>query len=568
MAAIYIERELIVSEDGNERSVAEADILSIGLPLVILGDPGLGKTELTESIATRIGGRRISAGAFIRNANLEVLKPASGLPIIIDGLDELTASSSTSPIDEVLKKLSVMRYPPFILSCRAADWSGSTDRQKILEDYGTSPITLRLEPFSRADAKRFLSGHGGIDADQLLDELDRRDLGEFYINPLTLSLVAEIAADKQGLPDGRADLLLRASLILAREPNPLHQRGEAGMADPDSLLDSAGAIFAHLLLSGSLGAADRPWDSIPPGFVASGDLTGIPGAPLTNAALKSRLFRSNEENLFVPYHRVIAEFLAARWLAKQLDAGLSERRAVQGLVFAGGVPTALRGLHAWLGHFAPRLTEACIRIDPYGALRYGDPERLSLPHARLLLQSLADLADEDPYFRSEDWGRRAIAGLARPELKSEFLEVLRRPDRHFHLSTIILESLQGSSLTAEIVPQLLALVTDENAIYVERRYAVEALADSNIVIDWPTVLRELSVTGRVPNKRLALEMLGYLDPNTISSGYISDALLDYHGVLREEDVEHISGSDYLLLRKLSPTHSGAILEHGRIDRNR
>jgi hypothetical protein len=242
-----------------------------------------------------------------------------------------------------------------------------------------------------------------------------------------LSLVAEIAADKQGLPDGRTDLLLRASVILAREPNPFHQRGEGGMADPDRLLESAGAIFAHLLLSGSLGVAHRPWDSVPPGFVPSGDLTGIPGAPLTRAALKSRLFRSNEENLFVPYHRVIAEFLAARWLAKRLDAGLSERRAVQGLVFVGGVPTALRGLHAWLGHFVPRLTEACIRIDPYGALRYGDPERLSLPHARLLLQSLADLADEDPYFRSEDWGRHAIAGLARPELKSEFLELLRRP---------------------------------------------------------------------------------------------------------------------------------------------
>jgi hypothetical protein len=91
--------------------------------------------------------------------------------------------------------------------------------------------------------------------------------------------------------------------------------------------------------------------------------------------------------------------LAARWLAKRLDAGLSERRAVQGLAFAGGVPTALRGLHAWFGHFAPRMTEACIGTDPYGALRYGDLEQLSLPHARLLIQSLAALADEDPHFR-------------------------------------------------------------------------------------------------------------------------------------------------------------------------
>ena len=70
-------------------------------------------------------------------------------------------------------------------------------------------------------------------------------------------------------------------------------------------------------------------------FVARSDLAGIPDAPLTTAALKSRLFRSDEENLLVPYHRVVAEFLAARWLAKRLGAGLSERRAVQGPLQAG-----------------------------------------------------------------------------------------------------------------------------------------------------------------------------------------------------------------------------------------
>jgi hypothetical protein len=135
----------------------------------------------------------------------------------------------------------------------------------------------------------------------------------------------------------------------------------------------------------------------------------------------------------------------------------------------------LRGLYAWFGHFAPRMTDDCIRTDPYGALRYGDAERLSLPQARLLLQSLTALANEDPYFRSEDWGRHAVAGLARPELKSEILDLLKRPDRQVHLSTIVLEALTGSALTAEIAPELTALVNDENAVYVERYNAAKAL---------------------------------------------------------------------------------------------
>lgn len=560
IAEIYVERELSFSQRGTETRVTEADILSLALPLIVLGDPGMGKSKLTERPATRLGAWRISAGALVRSANLEPLKPLGGLPILIDGLDELTASSGASAVDEVLKKLSAMGYPPFILFCRAADWNGSADRHKIWEDYGVEPTTARLEPFSRADAKRFLNGREGVDAEQLLEDLDRRDLSEFYANPLTLALIAEIAADKQGLPNGRADLLDRASRLLVREVNPIHQRGVSGMSDVDGLIDSAGAIFAHLLLSGSSGIADRPPHSIPLGFVAIGDLADIPGAPLTAVALKSRLFRSNEENLLVPYHRVVAEFLAARWLAKRLDAGLSERRIVQGLMFGGGVPTALRGLYAWFGHFAPRMTEACIRTDPYAALRYGDAEHLSLQHARLLLRSLASLASEDPYFRSDDWGRRAVAGLARPELKPEILQLVKQPDRHVHLSTIVLEALPGSTLTREIVPELTALVEDENAIYLERYDAAKALGNSKVAIDWAALIRKLRMSGDAPSKRLALEVMGQLDPNELASDDICDALLDYHGVFREERAGHVIGSDYLLLRRLSATQSAAVLD--------
>jgi hypothetical protein len=560
MTEIYVERELIVDQNGAEKLVAEADIFALGFPLVVLGDPGIGKTKLTESLAVRLGARRLSSGTFVRGANLEALRPPAGLPIIVDGLDELTASSGASAVDEVLKKLALLGYPPFILSCRAADWNGSADRQKIREDYGIEPTTATLKAFSRSDAKRFLSGHPGIDAERLLEELDRRDLSEFYANPLTLKLIAEIAADNQGLPNGRADLFDRASRLLVLEDNPVHQRGEGGMANPEIVLDSSGAIFAHLLLSGSLGIADLPRASIPPGFVARGDLTGIPDAPLTAAALKSRLFRSDEENLLVPYHRVVAEFLAARWLAKRLDAGLSERRAGQALTFVGGVPTALRGLHAWFGHFAPRMTEACIRTDPYGALRYGDPDRFSLSQARLLLQSLIALANEDPYFRSEDWGRHAVVGLARSELKSEILDLLKRPDRHAHLSTLILEAVRGSPLAPEIVPELISLLENENAVYLERYNAAKSLLDGKIFVDWAGLLRKLSASGNISSKRLVLEVMGQLDPNGLPSADIGDALLDYHGVSRDEGPGHVGGSDYLLLKKLSSTHSADVLD--------
>lgn len=560
MPDIYVERQLTVDDATNGRTVAESDLLSVGHPLIVLGDAGMGKTRLMQSLARRLGTKRISAGSFARTANLSDLRALSGTPIIIDGLDELVSSSGASGVDEILKKLSTLGRPDFILSCRVADWNGSADRYKIREDYGVGPTTARLEPFSRDDASKVLSANG-LAADELLDELDRRDLEEFYRNPLTLTLIAKIAKGNEGLPSGRADLLDRASRILVQEDNGIHQRSRAGMANPDELLESAGAVFAHLLLSGISGVADLPAAEAPPAFVGIGDIGGLPDAPLAQVALKTRLFEGAEEKLLVPYHRVIAEFLAGKWLAKRLERGLSERRIIQALTFAGGVPTALRGVHAWLGHFAPRMTAACIQRDPYGALRYGDPERLSLPHARLLLNSLRELAEDDPYFRSEDWGRRAVTGLARTELKPDILDLLKRPDRHVHLSSLILEALAGSMLAEGIAPELIRIVRDERAFYIERRNAAEALMRTGELLDWPSLARGLCTASDQDGRRLAIELIGSRGSDLFPSIDVASVLLDYYEILNgPRNGRRVIGIDYQLLKSISSEKSGEVLD--------
>ena len=51
----------------DERIIAETEIPSIDAPIVILGDPGLGKTELTKLLAREFGYVRVPAGTFYRN---------------------------------------------------------------------------------------------------------------------------------------------------------------------------------------------------------------------------------------------------------------------------------------------------------------------------------------------------------------------------------------------------------------------------------------------------------------------------------------------------------------------
>lgn len=557
----YVPRTLVVDKlQPDEKTIGEDEISTIQNPIVILGEPGIGKSDLTKSIANSLSAVRVSAGTFSRSEDLSPYAVGHSGTLIIDGLDEVSTASGETALDVVLKKLDKLGRPRFILSCRAADWQGLSDRWKIEQDYGFRPVTLQILPFTQEQARSFLAGYENIDADKLLDEIADRGLQELVGNPLTLGLLAEVAREGQGIPDNKTELLDKASRMLVREVNPAHVHSPAAQAHVEDLLVSAGAIMAHLLLSNMAGISTGVRENLPTGFVHVSDFAGIPDAPLAQEVLKTRLFRSDGEGLFVPLHRVIAEFWSAYWLARRLKNGLSERRLFQILEFAGGVPGPLRGVHAWLAHFSPSVVDRCIKSDPYGVLRYGETDKLPTPRAKLLLVTLAALANEDPYFRSEDWGMRAVSGLARAELKDDIISVVRSPERHFHLSSLLLEALPGSTLTKEIVPELKELIADSSAAYSERLHAAQALIASQAQLDWPTIVSTLAKGGG-NDKRLALTIIGLLSGKGISASEIVDALIAELGIDRNETSEDfISGTDYTLVRNLPPEICAEVLD--------
>ena len=460
----------------------------------------------------------------------------------------------------MLRKLDRLGRPQFVLSCRAADWQGSVDKAKIEEDYGERALTLHIQPFTQEQALRFLAGYEGLDGPKLLAQMSERGLGELVGNPLTLGLLAEVALDGKGLPENKTQLLERASRLLVKESNPQHSTSSAAQARVDDLLLSAGAIMAHQLISGTLGVATGSRETVPVGFVHASEVAELANAPLAQESLGTRLFRSEGEGLFAPIYRVIAEYLGARWLSRRLENGLSERRLFEALQFGGGVPTSLRGLHAWLGYFSHSVADRCIKADPYGVLRYGETAHLPIPRARLLLTSLAALAKEDPYFRSEDWGVRAVSGLARPELKDEIVSVVRSPDRHFQLSTLLLELLPGSTLAQQIAPELLEIVTDAAAVYAERHHAAEALIASDTKIDWAKVVADLRQKGSQDDRRLGLEIISQLRGVGFTASQITDSLIDHVGIDRADKKGNTLGNEYALTHRLDHQQCAAVLD--------
>lgn len=549
---MYIPRSMIASKGSkDERIVREADIPALGRVVVLLGEPGIGKTELTKQLSANSGATRVSAGTLCRASDTSAYNGQIDRPIIVDGLDEITASSTEPAIDKILGKLSALKNPNVIISCRAADWTGASNRAKFQADYGVSPVPVHILPFNSEQARSFLGQYSAqIDTDQLLSAIDGQGLNDLVGNPLTLKLLAEVWLRDAGLPATKVELLDRATHLLCTEENVAHDQSSQALADSQSILQSAGCIFAHLLLSGSVGIATNSRRNVPEGFIPLASFSDVDMAVNAATVIKTRLFNSDAEDQLVPVHRIVAEYLAAWWLSQKLDEKLSERRLFQLLQFNGGVPSALRGIHAWLGFFSPKVRDRCIDADPYGFLRYGETSALGAQGARQLLNALTKLADDDPYFRSEDWSVRAVEGLARHELKTEIVALITSPQRHVQLSALILESLAGSALTNEILPELMALIKDASAPFVERSEASEALAKSGLTIDWHSLIDALLAQKKHDSWRLAVETIGNVGPAQFPAETIADALIALNGLNEPERREAgVVGSDYKLVAK-------------------
>ena len=531
--------------NGNAEIIDQGEIATILAPVIILGDPGLGKSVLTQGLGDMPTMRYMRAGTFARAAD-----PASliekGQRIVIDGLDEIASSTPGGGIDSVLTKLSDMNHPSFILSCREVDWRGAADQIKIQDDYGAKPVLLHLQPFDYGDAHEFLSHEfPELNAADVLDRLATRGLDGIYKNPLTLRLLGEVARSEPDLPETRAELLDRACHVMLTEENPRHADAPHTQTTAEELLHSAGAICATQLLCDRIGVYDGPNSQTPDGFVNVSDITQLPFSDAARHALRTRLFEAEGELRFTYVHRVVAEYLGAKWLAACFDQGHSQKRILALLRHGEGVPTSLRGLHAWIAHFSAALASHCIGADPYAVLRYGDAEKLGLTRAHDLLLALKNLSRQDPYFRSEDWGRHPASGLIRPELKGELLSIICAPGEHPQLSKLLIEAMIGAPVAEEFAQTLLGIVFDPSRAFYERSDAAQALNDAQSSIGWEQAISRLLELPDASSARLAHDILARLDARELPIGLCVDIVVSHLGltettVLRDSDlVGHI-----------------------------
>lgn len=442
--------------------------------IVLLGDPGAGKSHTFEQFAQAGQGRLVTVRSFL-------VTPAvpSTETLFVDGLDERRAGrSDRDTVDELVEKLFAVGPKKVRISCRAADWLGDSDLAALrpyFETNGGAPVVLLLERLSCEEQRAVLIDQGmrEDEASSFIAEAESRSLSDFLENPQNLIMLSKVVGNGQW-PVTRRQLFEMATQLFLQEFNSEHARSGGGIYSVDELRLIAGAVLTARLISDieAISLSDQEGSAEIPSYRSFNMVDPVK----LQAALGRRVFKAGPQRETIDYtHRTTAEYLGAAWLADAVRKGLPIGRASALIGIDGHPAPELRGLHAWLAVHLPECADQLIDADPYGVLTYGDAASLSRSSCARLVQALGRLSETDPWFRSGNWQAPSIGGLARADMTGEFRAVLRSPTFGFAVRSIVVEALALGTPLLAMKDDLAAALVREESTFAERLYALMAL---------------------------------------------------------------------------------------------
>lgn len=441
LRGLYVQRRARAQVDGqNSTEVRPLSAWRDVGAYVLLAEPGGGKTRAFKAEAEASGGEYITARDFVA---LGPRSRAAGGPLFIDGLDEVRAGapSRRQPLDEIRRQLDQLGRPRFRISCREADWLGAVDQDALRALAPDGELAeLHLTPLDDEEVVALISeilGGDTASAVEFLTQANERGVRPLLGSPLLVNLMVDAVRSGDQWPSSRAEVYRLACERLATEYNEEHRAERRSVRSIGILLDDAGLLSALMLLSG-LG-----------GFSTGGveHISAALGVEDPLAALSSKVFAA-EGGVRVPIHRTVAEYLAARTIARRMEMGLPLGRVLalmSGL--DGGIVEPLRGLHAWIAVHCRSCRDELIDRDPLGVVLYGDLTCFSTQEKGRLLRALKREADRFVWFRRGNWDANPFGVLATADMVHTFTGLLTAPDRdlaHQALLDCVIDAIEHS----------------------------------------------------------------------------------------------------------------------------
>lgn len=411
--------------------------------VVLLGEPGLGKSQALKNAAAEIrsGGltsQLVDLGAYDDGASLVAAtfdarvwhewRASDGvLFLFLDSLDEalLHVKAISKRLIVELSRLSAEQLQRLRLriSCRTADWLPELDEQ-LAEAFemDTAPRCLTLAPLRANDIEE-AAGAEGIDVKRFMTDIVHRNLERLAAFPLTLRMMLDIVVSEAGeLPRTQAELFDSAVLRLVDEHNEARKRQlTATCLHAGRRVAVAERVAAAVLLSGRAAidldiAGHRGRDASVrelAGFSeqdsdAAGAASFLVETHHIDEVLHTALFVGAGASRVTFMHRSLAEYLAARYMVRhQMDT-----KQVMTLLASAEDPNGrlipqLREVAAWTAALDTDVLGEVMQREPDVLLRAAN---LNLDHEQRE-RLISALLTEDTAMRVGRFDRRTRGAL-------------------------------------------------------------------------------------------------------------------------------------------------------------
>ena len=181
--------------------------------------------------------------------------------------------------------------------------------------------------------------------------------------------------------------------------------------------------------------------------------------------LRTKLFEAPDGDRALPAHRQIAEFVAARYLSKRIEDGLSPGRILALMTGHNGeVVKDMRGLCAWLAALSQPIRADIVARDPLGTVLYGDIQGFSVDEKRQILDHLEQCTEDNQRLFSEIRMDAQFGDLIFPGVEDLFRDRTldsKRDDRHQSFVLLLVEMFVHGKPLEGVAPRLMDIIRDE-----------------------------------------------------------------------------------------------------------
>jgi len=506
----YLPRSLVI----NDKTYTEPELLAASYYVVVLAEPGGGKTELMGSLAQQLGTTIVTASKFVHGGAKE-----KNIPLVIDAFDELSKVDA-SGIYRLLSQAEAAKPTHVYLSSRSSEWDSATTN--AFNEFFGPPLVVRLCKFDEEEQRAIFNHHAPReDFAAFQAEVARFDLEALLPNPQFLKLFTDAYIESERHFTDKRSIFVQAVERLAKEANSHLARNHPALSATQKV-DIASEVFTKLLLSGAEGVStseateNRMYPLLASLFDDDTAADGI---------LATRLFKPGDSvNHHRPVHKIVAEYCAAGYLTKRIADPADPLTLSKCLPIISPnsiIRDELRGLLGWMAALGNKIIEeSAIELDPYAVLANGDPSQLEHSSKRLLINRLKDIEAKDPYFRRGDFRRRfSVAGFFTQDVVEE-IKPLLTAGNDGHLRDLILELLAGSpaieKLRGELGQLMLTPTESTKTRFLANRCLLEIDGDDHRS-ELDILISEASNT----SLHIAAEIIETLGPETLHRDYLA-----------------------------------------------